>query len=106
MVCPGISGQRALIGRRMMSNEVYDLKWGHELAGRISEQIKTEIGRFRARPPLIPIVPGSSRYEDVVQSYRVDVGPPFSVRPNSKLAPVKISSCFVLAQQQFPDELL
>jgi uncharacterized linocin/CFP29 family protein len=51
-------------------------------------------------------VPGGSRYEDVVQSYRVDVGPPFTIKSNQKLAPIKISSRFVLAQQQFSDELL
>jgi hypothetical protein len=89
-----------------MNNEVYDLRWGQELASRISGQIKSEIGRIRANPPLIPIVPGSSQYEDVVQSYRVDVGPPFSIKPNSKLTPIKFSSRFLLAQQQFPDELL
>jgi uncharacterized linocin/CFP29 family protein len=89
-----------------MSNEVYDLKWGHDLAMLISGQIKTEIGRIRSNPPLIPIVPGGSRYEDVVQSYRIDVGPPFTIRPNSKLAPIRISSRFVLAQQQFSDQLL
>jgi hypothetical protein len=89
-----------------MSSDVYDLKWGQELAKRISDQIKTEIGRIRANPPLIPIVPGGSQYEDVVQSYAVDLGPPFSIRPNKKLAPIKIASRFVLAQQQFADELL
>jgi hypothetical protein len=89
------------------TNEVYDLRWGHDLANGISGQIKSEIGRIRASPPLIPIVSGASRYEDVVQSYRVDDGgPPFRIRPNKKLAPIKISSGFVLAQQQFSDELL
>src|SRR5437879_2204715 len=89
-----------------MSNEVYDLRWGHDLADRVTPQIKSEVGRIRANPPLIPIVPGSSRYEDVVPSYRVEVGPPFSIRSASKLAPLKISSSFRLAQQQFADEVL
>ena len=101
----GALGDQVVYGRA--TNEVYDLRWGHDLASRISGQIKTEIGRIRASPPLIPIVSGASRYEDVVQSYRVDDGgPPFRIRPNKKLAPIKISSGFVLAQQQFSDELL
>jgi len=96
-------GDQGVYGR---ATNVYDLRWGHDLADRISGQIKTEIGRIRASPPLIPIVPGASRYEDVVQSYHVDGPPPFKIRPNKKLAPIKISSSFVLAQQQFSDELL
>src|SRR5262245_50036686 len=48
-----------VISTSATSNEVYDLKWGHDLANRISGQIKTEIGRIRASPPLIPIVPGA-----------------------------------------------
>lgn len=90
-----------------MGTDVYDLKWGQELANKISGQIKTEIGRIRATPPLIPIVPGASRYEDVVQSYQVKAGPPpFTIQPTNKLAPIKISSSFALSQQQFSDETL
>jgi hypothetical protein len=55
---------------------------------------------------LIPLTPGGSRYEDVVPSYRISPGPPLGIRPSVKLAPVKISCSFVLAQQQFDDELL
>ena len=89
-----------------MSNGTYDLKWGQDLAARISLQIKSEIGRIRTDPPLIPIVPGKSSYEDVVQSFKVEADPPVNIRPSAKLAPVKISLQFLLAQQQFADEVL
>src|SRR5262245_57169375 len=89
-----------------MSNGTYDLKWGQELAGRISPQIKSQVGMVRLDPPLIPIVPGKSAYEDVVQSFRISPGPPISIKPSAKLAPVKISLEFQLAQQQFTDEVL
>jgi uncharacterized linocin/CFP29 family protein len=89
-----------------MSNGTYDLKWGQDLAAKISPQIKSEVGKIRMDPPVIPIVPGKSTYEDVVQSFKVTVGPPVSIRPSSKLAPVKISLEFLLAQQQFTDEVL
>lgn len=89
-----------------MGNGTYDLKWGHDLAARITPQIKTEIGRLRKNPPLIPIVPGTSQYEDVVPDYRVDLGPPLNIKPSRKLAPVKFSSEFLIAQQQFEDETL
>jgi uncharacterized linocin/CFP29 family protein len=89
-----------------MGNGTYDLKWGHDLAARITPQTKTEIGRLRKSPPLIPIVPGSSQYEDVVPDYTVTLGPPLSIKPSRKLALVKISSEFLLAQQQFSDEAL
>jgi uncharacterized linocin/CFP29 family protein len=89
-----------------MSNGTYDLKWGQELAGRISPQIRSQVGMLRLDPPLIPIVPGKAAYEDVVQSFRVNPGPPVSIKPSAKLAPVKISLEFMLAQQQFTDELL
>lgn len=89
-----------------MSNGTYDLKWGQDLAVRISPQIKSEVGKIRMDPPLIPIVPGKSTYEDVVQSFTVTAVPPFSIKPSSKLAPIKISLEFQLAQQQFADEVL
>jgi len=88
-----------------MSNGTYDLKWGQDLATRITPQIKSEVGRIRANPPLVPIVPGKSNYEDVVQSFQV-TGSPISIKPSTKLAPVKISLDFLLAQQQFADEVL
>jgi len=89
-----------------MNDQAYDLRWGHDLALRITPQIRSEVGRLRKSPPLIPIVPGGSQYEDVVQSFKVHLGPPLSIRPSQKLAPVKISSEFMLAQQQFSDDSL
>lgn len=103
-----------------MDTGTYDLKWGQELAEKISKQINTEIGRIRADPPLIPVVLTPSRYEDVVQSYRIAAPPPPAVVPgappvlhiksigsrNSKLSPIKISSHFVVAQHQLSDEAL
>jgi hypothetical protein len=87
-----------------MSSGIYDLRWGHDLAARISPGIKVEVGRIRRDPSLIPIVSGKSNYEDVVQDLSVIAGPALSIRPSAKLAPVKISSAFRLAQQQFADE--
>jgi uncharacterized linocin/CFP29 family protein len=49
-------------------------------------------------------VPGKSNYEDVVQDLAVIAGPALRIKPSAKLAPVKISSAFLLAQQQFTDE--
>jgi uncharacterized linocin/CFP29 family protein len=89
-----------------MSNQFYDLEWGNGVAARISPQIRSEIGRIRRNPPLIPIVPGMSQYEDVVQNYRVDAGPPLKIKPSRTLAPIRISSEFALAQQQFADDVL
>ena len=89
-----------------MSNGTYDLKWGQDLADQISPQIKGEVGTILKEHPLIPIVPGKSNYQDVVQSFRVTPGPPQSIKPSSKLAPVKISLEFQLAQQQFDDVVL
>src|SRR5437588_10271356 len=87
-----------------MSNEVYDLKWGHDIAARIRPT--TEIGRIRADPSLIPVVAGTLSYESVVQDLRVQLGPPFHIRASGKLAPVKISCDFTLSQQQFSDQFL
>jgi uncharacterized linocin/CFP29 family protein len=92
-----------------MNDTVYDQAWGTALAAKISPQIKAEVaqwGRFRMDPPLVPIVPGKSQYEDVVQSFRVIVGSPLSIKPSTKLAPIKISVAFQLAQQQFADEAI
>jgi hypothetical protein len=99
-----------------MDTETYDLKWGQDLATKISKQLNTEIGRIRADPPLIPVVLSPSRYEDVVQSYRITPPPPAAAAApilpksisskNSKLPPIKISSHFVVAQHQFSDEAL
>src|SRR5712692_1241043 len=91
-----------------MSNGTYDSKWAQDLAARITPQIKSEVGQIRMDPPLIPIVPGKASYEDVVQSFRVTDGPPFSIRPSgkSKLAPVRISVAFLPARQQFTDDVL
>ncbi len=100
-----------------MDTVTYDLKWGQELASRISKQLTTEIGRIRAEPSLIPVVLTPSRYEDVVQSYRITPPPVVAgaapaiharsiTSKNSKLPPIKISSRFVVAQQQFSDESL
>jgi hypothetical protein len=87
-------------------SRTYDLQWGHDLAARITPNLRSEIGRIRATPPLIPITPGNSRYEDVVPSYRISPGPPLGIRASVRLAPIKISCEFVIAQQQFDDELL
>ena len=101
-----------------MDTVTYDLKWGQELASRINKQIITEIGRIRAEPPLIPVVLTPSRYEDVVQSYQITAPPPVIAggittlfpkgisSKNTKILPIKISSQFVVAQQQFSDESL
>jgi len=89
-----------------MSNGTYDLKWGQDLAAKITPQIKSEVGQIRMDPPLIPIVPGNSGYEDVVQSFKVNPGPPAGIQPSRKLAPIKISLEFQLAPQQFADEAL
>src|SRR5262245_40214646 len=89
-----------------MSSEVNDLRWGHQLALRITPHLKSEVGRVRRDPPLIPIAPGNSDYQDVVQSFRVTLGPPLRITPSAKLAPLKISAAFSLAQQQFSDEVL
>ena len=86
----------------------YDLAWGQGLADKMSKdpQFKTQIGRLRVDPPLIPIVPGKSSYESTVQSYKLAPGKPLRIQPSNTLAPVKISLSFVLAQQQFGDEVL
>jgi len=89
--------------------KVYDQAWGTALAAKISLQIKAEVAqwaRIRKDPPLIPIVPGTSQYEDVVQSFRVIAGSPLRIKPSAKLAPIKISVAFQLAQQQFADEAI
>jgi uncharacterized linocin/CFP29 family protein len=86
----------------------YDLGWGKGLADKISTdpQFKTQIGRIRMDPPLIPIVPGKSSYESTVQSFKLAPGNPLRIQPSNTLAPVKISLPFVLAQQQFDDQVL
>ena len=89
-----------------MATDAFDLKWGQELAAKIGPQIKTEISRIRKSPPLIPLVQSSARYEGVVPDYRVDPGPPARIKPSARLIPVKISSEFVLSQEQFTDEML
>ena len=86
----------------------YDLAWGQGLAEKISKdpEFKTQVGRIRMHPPLIPIVPGKSRYESTVQSFRLAPGSSLRIQPSSTLAPVRISLPFVLVQQQFADEVL
>ncbi|RYG75566.1 hypothetical protein EON80_00270 [bacterium] len=86
----------------------YDLAWGQGLADKISKdpQFKTQSGRIRLDPPLIPIVPGTMSYQSTVQSFRLAPGSPYRIQPSKTLAPVKISLPFVLAQQQFADEIL
>jgi uncharacterized linocin/CFP29 family protein len=89
-----------------MTTGNFDFRWGSDLASRLSAAVKSEVGRLRASPSVIPVVPGSSRYEDVVQDLRISVGPPYSVKPGARLAPIKLALDFTLAQQQFADEVL
>ena len=113
--CHASRYRKDIASEGVMDTGIYDLKWGQDLAAKISKQLNTEIGRIRAEPPLIPVVLSPSRYEDVVQSYRIAPPPggaaaaiqPKSISSkNSKLSPIKISSHFVVAQHQFSDEAL
>jgi uncharacterized linocin/CFP29 family protein len=86
----------------------YGQEWGDGLAERISKDplFKAQTGRIRGDPPLIPIVPGRSAYESTVQSFRFEPGNSRRIQPSKTLAPVRISAPYVLAQQQFGDEVL
>jgi uncharacterized linocin/CFP29 family protein len=92
-----------------MTDPVYDQQWGTDLSAKISPQIKSQVAQWaqiRKDPPLIPIVPGGSQYADVVQSFKVIARSPLSIKPSAKLAPIRISVAFQLAQQQFADETI
>jgi uncharacterized linocin/CFP29 family protein len=88
-----------------MSNGTYDLKWGQDLAAKITPQIKPEVDKIRVARPLIPIVPGTSRYEATIPSLTLDPGPPLSIPVSQTVATVRISLEFLLKQEQFPDEV-
>jgi uncharacterized linocin/CFP29 family protein len=86
----------------------YGQEWAEGLAERMSKDsiFKAQTGQIRLEPPLIPIVPGRSSYESTVQSFRLESGNSRRIQPSKTLAPVRISVPFVLAQQQFGDEVL
>lgn len=63
-----------------MSNGAYDLKWGQDLAAKITPQIKPEMEKIRVIRPLVPIVPGSSKYEGSGPSMKIDPGRPRAFR--------------------------
>ena len=45
-----------------MSNGVYDLKWGQDIANQITNQVKEEVKAIRRVRPLIPVVAGGMAY--------------------------------------------
>jgi len=88
-----------------MANDVYDLKWGQEAAGKITNQVKEAVKADRNVRPLIPIVGGEMTYAKTVPDTTVVVlpGGGISINPARTLAPIKLSSPFVVPRELFDD---
>jgi uncharacterized linocin/CFP29 family protein len=87
-----------------MPNEVYDLKWGQELAGQITSQVKEEVKAIRRVRPLIPMVAGAMTFAKTVDDATITIkGGAVTMNPSAMLAPIKILRPFVVRQELFGD---
>ena len=84
-----------------MPNEVYDLKWGQELAGQITSQVKEEVKAIRRVRPLIPMVAGAMTFAKTVDDATITIkGGAVTMNPSAMLAPIKISRPFLVRQER------